>query len=407
MAMESGQPTVGVPAIGKRPLVTEFLLRVCVSVITVIGLSLIASNKNFDTQPAFNYLLATTILAFLYSAAQSVINVYHLAACGPSLLASAAYIYFSIAADLDKAAFLNGFSDCFSNSLPDELSPERSEDHRIDVVPGSSPPNKPPYRVSAAQQNEILSQSGVRMDLAKVKAIKSWRDLKTVHDIRNFLGLCSYHRRFIRHFAEIDSPLHALTHKGITFKWPTKEITAFNKHLKEKSTSDLVIILPNLLKPLVEYAYNITVHTSTGKAPFEIVERGKKVPPILQTKDKIFEADKYVQNTDGAYRKIKLAPEKTRSKQKKATDCHHRELVFSLGDWILLRFEKARLRKMKGKECLFPKLGMRYYRPFQECDKISDVAYGLKLPKGSKIHNAFLVSLLRPFVGYVPKDMVP
>ncbi|MCO5561622.1 hypothetical protein L7F22_015243 [Adiantum nelumboides] len=100
MAMESGHPTVGVPAIGKRPLVTELLLRVCVSIITVISLSLIASNKNFDTQPAFNYLLATAILAFLYSAAQSVINVYHLAACGPSLLANAAYIYFSIAADL-------------------------------------------------------------------------------------------------------------------------------------------------------------------------------------------------------------------------------------------------------------------------------------------------------------------
>ncbi|MCO5607382.1 hypothetical protein L7F22_061578 [Adiantum nelumboides] len=44
--------------------------------------------------------------------------------------------------------------------------------------------------------------------------------------------------------------------------------------------------------PLVEYAYNNTVHASTGKAPFEIVEGGKKVPPILQTKDKIFEADK-------------------------------------------------------------------------------------------------------------------
>ena len=43
--------------------------------------------------------------------------------------------------------------------------------------------------------------------------------------------------------------------------------------------------------PLVEFAYNNTVHTSTGKAPFEIVEGGKKVPPILHTKDKIFEAE--------------------------------------------------------------------------------------------------------------------
>ncbi|MCO5552283.1 hypothetical protein L7F22_005795 [Adiantum nelumboides] len=159
--------------------------------------------------------------------------------------------------------------------------------------------------------------------------------------------------------------------------------------------------------PLVEYAYNNTVHTSTGKAPFEIVEGGKKVPPILQTKDKIFEADKYVQNMDEAYRKIKLALEKTQSKQKKAADRHRRELVFSLGDWVLLRFEKARLRKMKGKERLFPKLGMRYYGPFQVCDKISDVAYRLKLPEGWKIHNAFHASLLRPFIGDVPEDTVP
>ncbi|MCO5547211.1 hypothetical protein L7F22_000656 [Adiantum nelumboides] len=124
--------------------------------------------------------------------------------------------------------------------------------------------------------------------------------------------------------------------------------------------------------PLVEYAYNNTVHTSTGKAPFKIVEGGKKVPPILQTKDKIFEADKYVQNTDETYRKIKLALEKTQSKQKKAVDRHHHELVFSLGDWVLLRFEKTRL----------------------------------KLLEGWKIHNAFHVSLLRPFVGDVPEDMV-
>ncbi|MCO5596900.1 hypothetical protein L7F22_050971 [Adiantum nelumboides] len=157
--------------------------------------------------------------------------------------------------------------------------------------------------------------------------------------------------------------------------------------------------------PLVEYAYNNTVLTSIGKASFEIVEGGKKVPPILQTKDKIFEADKYVQNTDEAYRKIKLTLEKTQSNQKKAADPQRCELVFSLGDWVLLRLEKARLRKMKGKERLFPKLGMHYYGPFQVCDKISDVAYRLKLPEGWKIHNAFHVSLRRPFVGDVPEDM--
>ena len=43
----------------------------------------------------------------------------------------------------------------------------------------------------------IVSREGVRMDPAKVEAIKSWPDLKTVHDVRSFLRLCSYYRRFI------------------------------------------------------------------------------------------------------------------------------------------------------------------------------------------------------------------
>ena len=71
-----------------------------------------------------------------------------------------------------------------------------------------------------------------------------------------------------------------------------------------------------------------------------------------------------------------------------------------------LEQEKARLRKMKGKERLFPKLSMRYYGPFQVTEKISDVAYRLKLPENWKIHNAFQLSLLRPFVGQVPEEIV-
>ncbi|MCO5581802.1 hypothetical protein L7F22_035691 [Adiantum nelumboides] len=120
--------------------------------------------------------------------------------------------------------------------------------------------------------------------------------------------------------------------------------------------------------PLVEYPYNNIVHSSTGKAPFEIIEGDKKVPPILRTKDKIFEADKYVQDMDEMYKKVKVALERTQAKQKKAAERHRREVIFSLGDWVLLRFEKARLKKMKGKERLFPKLSMRYYVPFQVCD---------------------------------------
>lgn len=157
---------------------------------------------------------------------------------------------------------------------------------------------------------------------------------------------------------------------------------------------------------LVEYAYNNTVHSSTGKAPFEIVEGGKKVPPILHTKDKIFEADRYVEDMEESYAKVKYALQRTQKKHKKAADEHRRPLEFALGDWVLLKFEKARIKKMRGRERLFPKLSMRYYGPFQVIDKMSEVSYRLQLPDNWRIHNAFHVSLLRPFVGEVPTEMV-
>ena len=55
--------------------------------------------------------------------------------------------------------FLKEFKECFSNELPTELPTKRgNEDHRIDLIPRSSPSNKAPYRVSHAQQEEILTQ---------------------------------------------------------------------------------------------------------------------------------------------------------------------------------------------------------------------------------------------------------
>lgn len=51
----------------------------------------------------------------------------------------------------DRSEFLSSFSDVFSDSLPSQLPPVRSEDHATDLVLGSSPPNRPLYRVSVAQ----------------------------------------------------------------------------------------------------------------------------------------------------------------------------------------------------------------------------------------------------------------
>ncbi|MCO5604993.1 hypothetical protein L7F22_059168 [Adiantum nelumboides] len=59
--------------------------------------------------------------------------------------------------------------------------------------------------------------------------------------------------------------------------------------------------------PLVEYAYNNTVHSTTGLAPSEIIYGKPMLPPILMTKDKIFAADEFVRDLDTAYVQVKRA----------------------------------------------------------------------------------------------------
>ncbi|MCO5605186.1 hypothetical protein L7F22_059366 [Adiantum nelumboides] len=98
----------------------------------------------------------------------------------------------------------------------------------------------------------IVSAAGVQMDLAKIQAIRNWPDLKNVHEVRSFLGLCSYYRRYVRKFAEIASLLHMLTQKGVPFSWGVTEVTAFQT-LKDKMTTGPVLILPDLQKSFEVY----------------------------------------------------------------------------------------------------------------------------------------------------------
>ncbi|MCO5588821.1 hypothetical protein L7F22_042781 [Adiantum nelumboides] len=163
--------------------------------------------------------------------------------------------------------------------------------------------------------------------------------------------------------------------------------------------------------PLVEYAYNNTVHTSTGKAPFEVIEGRSKSPLLLKVHGKIFAADEYSRDLKESFQKIKEAISISQQKQKAAANKHRRALAFKENDWVLLKFPKARLRHTSGKnptghQKYYAKLAKRYYGPFQILKPINEMAYQLKLPNHWLIHNAFHVSQLKPYKGEPPSEAI-
>ena len=75
----------------------------------------------------------------------------------------------------------------------------------------------------------IVSAQGIAADPTKVEAIKSFPVPANLKNLRSFLGLASYYRRFIPRFAAEANPLHALIRKDVPFIWDTACQEAFER----------------------------------------------------------------------------------------------------------------------------------------------------------------------------------
>ena len=89
-----------------------------------------------------------------------------------------------------------------------------------------------------------MSESGVSIDPEKVKAVMNWERPKSVFEIRSFLGLDGYYRRFIEEFSKIAAPMTRLTRKEVKFDWDDRCEEAFQE-LKRRLTSAPILIVPD------------------------------------------------------------------------------------------------------------------------------------------------------------------
>lgn len=90
----------------------------------------------------------------------------------------------------------------------------------------------------------VISKDGISLDMSKVEAVKSFPEPKNTTDIRAFLGLANYYRKFIHGFANIATPLNRLLVKGTKFCWDEPCQKAFDK-LKQLLTEAPILAFPD------------------------------------------------------------------------------------------------------------------------------------------------------------------
>ncbi|GKA50599.1 putative reverse transcriptase domain-containing protein [Tanacetum coccineum] len=98
----------------------------------------------------------------------------------------------------------------------------------------------------------VIDSKGIHVDPAKIESIKDWASPKSPTEIRQFLGLAGYYRRFIEGFSKIAKPITKLTQKKVKFVWGDKQEAAFQL-LKKKLCSAPILALPEGSEDFIVY----------------------------------------------------------------------------------------------------------------------------------------------------------
>ena len=99
----------------------------------------------------------------------------------------------------------------------------------------------------------VILVEGVSVDPQKIEAVVNWKPPNNVSEVRSFLGLARYYRKFVEGFSKIATPLTKMTRKDVKYDWVDACQQNFEE-LKGRLTSDPVLALPNGRYKFVVYS---------------------------------------------------------------------------------------------------------------------------------------------------------
>jgi len=93
----------------------------------------------------------------------------------------------------------------------------------------------------------VIGPNGIEIEKKKVDRVLSWPEPKNVKDVRKFLGLTNYYRRFIKDFAQVTRPMNMLTRKDVKWVWRESQQKTFDE-LKGVFMTKPILAAPDLDK---------------------------------------------------------------------------------------------------------------------------------------------------------------
>ena len=158
----------------------------------------------------------------------------------------------------------------FSSSFDEHLHRLRLVFDRLRLANLKLKPSKCTFaRKSVRFLGFLVSSSGVSPDPDKLSAVQSFPVPTNVRDVRSFLGLRNYYRRFVKDFAKVASPLHRLTRRDVTFDWDNTCHDAF-VILKSHLCSAPILSYPHFHQPF--HLYTDASQTALGYILGQIID---------------------------------------------------------------------------------------------------------------------------------------